>query len=87
MCERQYRLTDLVNLTGASPARIRKWIEKKVVAGAVPAGRYSYYTQQSLEDIRFVMGCYEGNVSLRDIRDKRYPLSGSDDDGDYPAPA
>lgn len=82
MSERQYRLTDLVDLTGASYRQIERWIKKKVVTGAVRAGKYSYYTQRSLDDIRFVMGCYEGNMSLSDIRDRLH--GDPDDDGDDP---
>jgi hypothetical protein len=84
VCERQYRLTDLAALSGASFAQIKRWIGEQTVTGAVKAGRYSYYPQQSLDDIRAVMECYEGNMTIADIRDRLANSRGRSDDGDNP---
>jgi hypothetical protein len=74
-----YRFIDVCNLTGASPAQVRKWITRKWIPGAIPLGRYSYYPQATLDGVRRIQAIYADNCFGPSIKDRLHP---PDDDED-----
>ncbi len=66
---REYRMTDLVDATGASFSQIMTWRRRGLLPRAVLKGQYSYWTEQHVTLIRLIQDKYAGNMTAADIRD------------------
>lgn len=77
----QYRIEDLVSITGLTFCQIRRYIREAHLPGAVKAGRYSTYPAATLAGIQQVQQLFADNMTMRDIHDRLHP---EDDDGDGP---
>jgi DNA-binding transcriptional MerR regulator len=78
--ETTYTMTQLQGETGLSYPTIRKYIRECSLPGAIQRGVYASYPRETLDKLRAIVECKEGNRSLRDIRDWLHPYEGSDGD-------
>jgi hypothetical protein len=84
MTGRRYTLNDLIDLAGISYAQFKHWRCKRLVrTGAVLQGKYSYYPQETLDEIRAVIAVKTSNRTDADIRDHLWPPA--DDEQRQPA--
>lgn len=82
MREPTYSMTQLQGETGLSYTQIRKYIRVCHLPPALTKGMYACYPRATLDGLRVVMECLEGNRTLRDICDVLHQEP--DDDGDDP---
>ena len=66
---REYRLTDVLNETGATFARIQYWRSQGLLPRVPPRGRYTTYTQEYVDRVKQIMTIYDHNMTCADIRD------------------
>jgi hypothetical protein len=78
-----YRFMDVCNLTGATPAQVRRWIWKQWIEGAIGRGRYSYYPQATIDGVRRVQAIYADNCVGPSIKDRLYPPNDDPDAIEY----
>ena len=65
----RYRLWDLLNESGVSPATYNNWRRQGLLPPAVRQGRHSFYTGAHLTRLRRIVAVRDQNRTLADIRD------------------
>ncbi len=65
-----YRLMDVCNLTGATPAQLRRWKRYGWLSGAVRQGKYSHYPQGYVDRVRQIQAIYAENCFGPDVTDR-----------------
>jgi len=68
-----YRLIDVMNETGASFARLKRWRDLGLLPKVTPKGRYTTYTQDYVDRVKQIMAIYDNNMTALDIRDRLNP--------------
>jgi DNA-binding transcriptional MerR regulator len=68
-----YRLTDLINDSGATRDQIRRWRREGLMPPPIGRGRYVHWPPECLAAAKQILAIYGQNRTLRDIKDYLAP--------------